>query len=101
MTALFTFFTPCDSRGGTLRFSTPKTHQRVDAEWPDLAPLDQFGAAMRLRPGRKALKRKFRPQADRACLLRQQSFDCGGKTPLGVKMIDKNDLTARPQHPRT
>jgi hypothetical protein len=44
-----------------LRFGTPKTHQRVNAEWPDLAPLDQFGAAMRLRPGRKALKRKFWP----------------------------------------
>jgi len=49
------------SRGSTLRCGTPKTHQRVDAEWPDLAPLDQFGAAMRLRPGRKALKRKFWP----------------------------------------
>src|SRR5262249_56115968 len=98
--AVYLFDTLQDSCGDAL-LGAPKSHQCVHAERLDLAPFNQLSAAMRPRPGGKTLKRKFRPQAEPVRLLRDQPFDSGRKTPLGVEMINQNNLTARPQHPHT
>src|SRR5665647_1417036 len=82
MTATFTFSGSC---GRALPLAAAEAHQRVEAERLDLAPLDQFGAAMVLGPGGQPLEREFRPQANAARLLRQQALDRGGQTALGIQ----------------
>src|SRR4249919_1755149 len=81
-----------------LHLGAPESHQRVEAKRPELAPLDQLCTAVRQRPISQALERKFRPQAKRPCLLRQETLDSRRKSSFRIKMIDENDLAAGPHH---
>ena len=73
MTALFTYFLRSGRSAAHVR--ALKANQRVDPERLELAPFHQFGAAMRSRPRRQTLERKFRPQAQLVRFLREQAFN--------------------------
>ena len=98
MTAPFTNF--IHSGRGAAHIHSLKPHQRVDPERFEFASFQQFGATMRFGPRSQALKRKLRPQSEFARFLRQQAFDRGRQSVLGIKVINKDDLTAGTQHPR-
>ena len=90
---------PHPLRRSAFRHGAAKTHQRV--EGVDLAPLDQFGAAVALRPVGQPLERELGTQAQPARFLRQQTLNRGGQPLLRVEVVDQDDLPARLEHART
>ena len=93
MTAPLTVRTSLGCRA--LRFGAPESHQRVDAKRPELAPLDQLCTSVRQRPISQPLKRKFRSQAERPRLLRQETLDGRSEASLGIEMINENERRVR------
>ncbi len=75
MTSPFTYFLLLNSRGNTVRGRAAKTNQHTKRF--NLAPLDQLGTAVRMRPSQEALEWKLRSQSEFTRLLCQQALDCG------------------------
>src|SRR6516165_4908066 len=66
-----------------LRGDAAEAHERVGAERLHAPALDQFDAAVSLRPGHEPSEWEFRPQAERARRPSRQPLDHGQHAALG------------------
>ena len=75
-----------------------ETDQRINPERRHLAPLDEGGILVRLRPCLQSRERKFGAQAQRPGPLRGPALDRGGNTCFRIEMVNEDDPPAGLHH---